>query len=943
MERGDHFARGDRVGRYILLDQLGAGGLGVVYKAFDPDLERNVAIKLVRVDRSDAAAGARLEREARAIAQLSHANVVAVYDVGLVGDQVFVAMEYVEGATLAEWVSAQRRSLREVVTVFTRAGRGLSAAHAAGIVHRDFKPHNVLVTPTGAVRVADFGLARASETSASETSALHLSDRPLLAAGTLATITNAGAMVGTPAYMAPEQHAGLPADTRSDQYAFCVSLYEAVYGRRPFAGTDRDELAGNKRALAISPDPDTGATSTPASSRVPKWLARPVMRGLSVDPAARFASMDALLSRLARDGRAQRRRFAIAGLAALAATALTLLFAGRAANELCAGARDELAGIWDEPRKQAMRAAFERTGRPYAEDLFDRATRRLDAYGDDWVAARTATCQATHVRGIQSDTLLDVRMQCLNRRLGELSALTRLASRQGNAGMRRAVDAVISLTPARACAQLTRADALSQPDSPGLRKKLEPMWARYDEAAAQLRFGNYERALKIVAAIDPDDVNHDPFTAKLLYLRADLERVTGDAKAAEATLHEVIRVAAAAKDDSLLARAWIMLTAVVGGAQARVEDALALESVVEAAILRAGDDGELRARWLSTSALLASAQGELATARGQLEQALAIRREVFDADDLRIADLSDRLGANRLQAGKHDEAPGYFERAIDAYEEALGARHPRVADTLVNLAESNRRVGKFESAQKHLRRAIGIWESALGADSVKLAAPLNNLAAVLSDQGKHAAAQPLLERGLALRRKHLRPDHPKVANSLHALGIVLASQRRFAKARVHFEQALKVRQRGHGPNHAAVGGSLLSIGALLANQGKYREAKPYFERALKINEAALGPEHPYLAYVLTNLGTVQIHLRNHDSAVRFLERSLAIQRKQPGNPVVLAETQFSLARALWATRRDRRRAVDLARRADKGYEAAGNFKSERAKVATWLKKRVARR
>jgi hypothetical protein len=291
--------RGTRVGRYEVEYLIGTGGLGVVYAAIDPELGRHVALKLLKVDPRPGESGGqdRLLREARALARLSHPNVVAVYDVGAWSDRVFVAMEMITGRDLRGWLLVTPRRPPAVVDVFLAAGRGLAAAHAAGLVHRDFKPDNVLVGGDGRVCVTDFGLARALEEARADED---------------------GAIVGTPAYMAPEQHLGRSADARSDQFGFCASLHEALYGERPFAGVDLDELSAEIIAGRVQPPP--------RGAHVPATLARIVVRGLSSDPAARWPSMEALLAALGRDRRKLWRRLA-AVAAALLAVVVTALAA----------------------------------------------------------------------------------------------------------------------------------------------------------------------------------------------------------------------------------------------------------------------------------------------------------------------------------------------------------------------------------------------------------------------------------------------------------------------------------------------------------------------------------------------------------------------------------------------------------------------------------------
>jgi len=262
-----------QIGRFTVLARLGEGGMGVVYTAYDDQLGRKVAVKLLRGDgRHDLVARARLLREAQAMARLSHANIVAVHEVGATEDQqVFIAMEFVRGETLDAWLKGQVHGWREILGEFIAAGRGLAAAHRAGLIHRDFKPHNVIVGEDGIVKVLDFGLARASERAedaADRVEAPAAKERLLDVA-----LTHAGAVMGTPAYMAPEQHEGRPATARSDQFSFCVSLYEGLYGRHPFDCTSLGSLLSDVAAGRVRPPPP--------GTRVPPWLHRVVLRGLS--------------------------------------------------------------------------------------------------------------------------------------------------------------------------------------------------------------------------------------------------------------------------------------------------------------------------------------------------------------------------------------------------------------------------------------------------------------------------------------------------------------------------------------------------------------------------------------------------------------------------------------------------------------------------------------
>ncbi|PCC67314.1 Serine/threonine protein kinase [Nannocystis exedens] len=381
------------IGPYQVLKWLGEGGMGVVYAAYDDKLERKVALKLIRGAALQRPQGrARTLREARALARLSHPNVVHVYQVGEVDDEVFVAMEFLTGPTLREWLAAEPRSWREVLAVFRQAGEGLAAAHRQGVVHRDFKPANVILGDDGRVRVVDFGLAYLGDGEAAP-------ELPAAGEPTDVLLTQTGAVLGTPAYMAAEQFAGARGDAKTDQFSFCAALYEALYGQRPFAGADVQALAtavaeGRVRA------PKTG-------QEVPAWLQRVVLRGLQPDPAARWPSMDALLSALQPAEARLRGRlaWAVGSTAALLAGALMYVSttgtpAASAQQEDVAAARAELTRTQDAKRLAEARAALTR-------DPVETIRALAQLAGDDpgqWNEARFLAAAAT-ARGLPAQVL----------------------------------------------------------------------------------------------------------------------------------------------------------------------------------------------------------------------------------------------------------------------------------------------------------------------------------------------------------------------------------------------------------------------------------------------------------------------------------------------------------------------------------------------------------
>ncbi|HVI00040.1 MAG TPA: serine/threonine-protein kinase, partial [Enhygromyxa sp.] len=429
--------RGDVVGRYVVLERLGVGGMGEVYAAYDPELDRKIAIKLLLPGQSDAMATSaghgRLLREAQAMAKLHHPNVVAVHDVGTHDVRVFVAMEFVDGGNLADWISAgadgqgKPHPWREVLARFLAAGEGLAAAHAAGLIHRDFKPANVLVGRDGSVRVADFGLARQAVLNPStpelapmqaeprsptahavDDATLPALDHSLGGGKSIKSLsmrmTVTGATLGTPAYMAPEQYSHAEIDGRADQFSFCVALWEALYGERPYAGENLHVLM-----FAIT---QGNLREPPSGSDVPAWIRRAVTRGLAHDPQRRWPDMRSLLAELRTDPNARRRSLGLAGVGVALVGALVW---GVIASQpdpvtdepVCAGAAAALGDAFTPEDRQAIASHFGTFEQEWARDLGGRLLPELDAWTQDWQAAWTDACEATHVRAEQSAELLD--------------------------------------------------------------------------------------------------------------------------------------------------------------------------------------------------------------------------------------------------------------------------------------------------------------------------------------------------------------------------------------------------------------------------------------------------------------------------------------------------------------------------------------------------------
>ena len=383
----------------MLLDVLGSGGMGVVYAAFDPELNRRVAIKLVRAELGrDEHGRARMVREAQAMARLSHPNVVSVYDVGIAGDgSLFIAIELVEGGTLSDWLRQSPRSGRDVLAMFIAAGRGLAAAHRAGLVHRDFKPENVLVGTDGRPRVTDFGLVCADSADNADSVVERTTDPEPISlsssSDSLQTpLTNAGVVMGTPGYMSPEQCASLPTDARSDQFSFCAALYRALYGERPFEGsTEGDHHLDPARAH--SPGAARHASPGSGAQGAARRLERGPLGAISVDGRPPGSLLD--------DPSLRRRRW-LTGVAAVVLIGVGAALVQRTATHrarMCHDGSEALSGVWDSTSKQQLQQAFVRSGAPTALDTWERTERVVEEYARAWVAMRGEACEATRIRG----------------------------------------------------------------------------------------------------------------------------------------------------------------------------------------------------------------------------------------------------------------------------------------------------------------------------------------------------------------------------------------------------------------------------------------------------------------------------------------------------------------------------------------------------------------
>ncbi len=881
---------GRRLGRYVVLRALGAGGMGVVYAAYDPDLDRNVALKVLRTDQRHG--GARLVREAQALARLSHPNVVTVHDVGMLDDDVFIAMELLDGPTLREWLASAPRSWQEVLAVFLPAGRGLAAAHAAGLIHRDFKPDNVLMGKGGIIRVTDFGVARLADEAPHPTGAGHLPDAGVAhAAALLGTpLTRAGAVVGTPAYMAPEQHLAGPTDPRTDQFSFCASLYLGLYGMPAFAGRSSEALVSAVRAGQLSPPPE--------GTRVPAWLRRAVARGLNARIEDRYPSMLELLSALS-DDPARRRRRTLGFLGLFLALGLgggALWHQARNQRLQCKGAERKLLGIWDPERARSMRAAFALTGLAEAQRTSAQAEQALDGYARDWARSHTDACEAAQLRGEQSLDVLDLRMSCLEARRQELGALTTALAQADPKTVKRSLEAAAALTPLADCADVEALKRpIREPKEASVRARIQAVRGQLAEAKVAQQIGKYaigEKAAE-AAARQAEAIGYRPLEAQAYQRLGNLQFYTADKALALGTYARAERAADAGHDDETRATALLYAMALFTYL-GKYEDSRRVNERLTPVLERLGRPEALVARQLHAEGDLLRWLGKIRQAVEKLKAALALSRAL--PAPVRADVLSTLAFA---QAGLGDCA-GALESArsmVELLAAARGAQHPKTALAERDLALVGLGCGTDPGpAAAALRAALPRLVAGFGEGSVQTSLAQVALGQIAIEQGQEALAQRELER------------------AADALG------------------------KGVGAMTGEQSEALIALAKLARLQGHGQEALQLSRRALAAAEKAVGPDDPYDASSLVSMAEAELALGHGQAAIPRLEKALRLLGDE-GDIGTRADARFALSRALLATGGDAQRARRLARQARDGYLLAPGLRGRELKEVTALAER----
>jgi tetratricopeptide (TPR) repeat protein len=887
--------RGKAIGRYLLLERLGEGGVGEVFAAYDPHLDRRVALKLLRRDdeTSDGTAASdhdwrTLLREAQALAKLSDPHVVAVYDVGAFEGRTFITMELVDGVDLATWLQRERARWNEVLALFVQAGAGLVAAHTAGVIHRDFKPANVLVHgDTKRVKVGDFGLARRH---AELVATLPM---PRSEAERTGTLAGSAMPPGTPYYMAPELFEGTPASVRTDVYAFCVSLYEALVGERPHQGNTITAL------LAAKHEP---MPPVPTSLHLPRWLVAAIERGLAADPSARWPDMATLLAALRRE-RSHRAR-ALVWLGA-GASAVGLTWALIGGDATCRDAARHLAGTWDDARRDEIVASIGGSALPYAAVTADDVGSTVDAWRDRWVATHEDVCERSQ-RGEQSSGALDERMACLDDGRMQVAAVLAEIHR---GQLERASAAVHALPDPEACAEL--APSSVPPSDPELRERLA-------SARAALELGDAATAEREAIAIESSAASTGDRKGELeaANVRGLAELADARHEQAEQTLTTTIFAAQSLGASQLQVRIAVSLAALLANNSSRFDEAARWLDYADAELARPGTPQRDRGRVLATRAGLGIHRGEFAEAIAGFEIALQWQRE-HDDDPLQLAipvgyygvalrnagrfteaieqhrlalELREsvlgpdhplvalsltHLGRSLSDAGKPAEAAPVLARALAIRERVWGADHPDVAETLIDIASNHNAAGEFTEAEAAGTRALAILEHVYVGDNIEKVIALTEIGRAQQSNGRGDEAVASHERGLAMTERLGEGDDGAAVFQAN-LGVLYLERGELARAETLFRAALVAFERQPDVNGYEIGSTAGGLGEVLQRQDRWDEAEAFYVRAAEAFDRTLPPDHPDRVRPRIGIANVRIHQRRFADAIAELEPMLAI-------------------------------------------------------------------
>lgn len=900
---------GDRLGRFVIEAVVGQGGMGVVYRARDPELDRVVALKVVA-----ARAGRgrdRLLAEARAMARVEHPSIVPVYDVGPAADGVYIAMPLVAGGTLAAWLATRRRPWREVLQRFVAAGRGLAAAHGAGLVHRDFKPQNVLLDDDGAVLVADFGLVAPAPDATADGAA---ADAPSSQVTTIA---------GTPAYMAPEQAAGQAVDARADQYSFCISLWEGLHGERP------------TQAATGHASGEPGVPVVPADRRgAPGWLLAAITRGFAPARERRWPSMTALLDHLERRRRRPRRRAMLMGGVAIGLLVAAVIGTREQLTQdparRCDAAATSLTAAWSPEVAERVDHALRATGSPIAVEIVERVVPALDRYAATWRSARISACEQARSGRVRA-AIVDHRALCLDRRLTELRARVATLLAADTRVVRDAVELVTTLPSVDDCMDDLEMGRLIPLPVDGVQRQtaleFERQLGELRLAAVRAPPSESLRRAKEIAAEAAQRGLEGVYT-RALY--EQMRALTTSREPLAPLLRELIDVASRSGDDRVAAVAWIRLVQELADL-GRFEEAMQLEPAARSAIARVGGerDGALQVSLAMALGAVAGNTGELDRATAYFQDALAAATNPIE----RIGALRN-LGYGTMVKGNHDEARRMLDEGVRLAAEVFGRGHPRYADLLgyrASLYSLGLEPDDRGRAIRDLEAALAIQVQHFGEQNAYTADTLRQLAFTEIERRNWDVAERHVRRSLAILETIEEPLSRPAA--LLSLAEIVLNKEGLERARPHFDRALADAAAVFGKESIDYTAAAMSLGRALVEARACRAARPLVEHVARTRAGEGGPDEALAAFLL---GRCELLDGRRDAGLDRMGAALA--SCAACTPAELARLRQQLGQALVEARRDRARGLELVTQARDHAVAFGDDAWAR-ELDDWLARR----
>ncbi len=757
-----------------------------------------------------------------------------------------------------------------------------------------------MVGDDGRVRVMDFGLARSTAAVSEPDDEEETAPIDLNASGEKALsarLTSQGAMLGTPAYMPPEQLRGLAVDARSDQWSFCATLYEALYGTRPFEGSTVAAVvvAMHNEGLRPAPDP------TP----VPRSVFVAIARGLELDAGERHPDMRSLLAALELRAPTRRRVLPIA-------TAMLGLGVGGAwwwgaqdTDARCRARAGQAAALWSADIQQQAADAFERSGVSYATDSWTRASSRVTAYADAWAVEAARLCRGERPETAEVD---DLRDKCLDARLRRLTSVTTAFADASDDVVRGAVATTIRLPGLEACSDVSSLlAAVRPPDDAESRAEIDRLEAALEIASAHKISADYAEGLRLAQQVvdEARSLGYAPLTADALKTVASFAARQGDNEVARDSYLEAFELAAEGRDDRAAAQAAVDLVYIHGSALRTPEAADAWTTVAASMVKRAGDTGR------GPEASLHNVVGNLAFGRGEYERALeefSAARDIWRAlpgdHPIDLAFVLSNIGAVHATLGHYDEAREQHLQALKIREETFGPDHPDVAMSLGNLGIAAYKKGDMAAARDYQERGLAIKRATLPAGHLSLAANAMNLGLVFSRTGELPRAIEMFQQAIEIRTETLGDDHPDVAGAISNLAAVYYRQGELAQAERLHRQALAIREKALGPEHPQVGNSLQNLSETLLAMGRSEEAEPLVERGLAIFTKVLGPDHEAVGLSWTTLSRARAANGRLEEAVEAAEESVANAERSGQEAFGAAKQRIQLGKLRWQVGED---------------------------------------